>query len=120
MNQFDCDTPITVDELMSRCMGELDFARNILQSFVESCPEQLEQIRLGIENGDAASLARMVHRLKGTAATVAARPLRQSLEELESLIRNESGSDAKALQQQLDVAVSEFEKVGVFVQSDLL
>ena len=119
MNPSESVEPVTLDELMGRCMGELEFARNILESFVESCPEQLEQIRVEIENGDTDSLARQVHRLKGTAATVAARPLRESLETLELLIKDDPENGSDALQKQLEVAVTEFERVGEFVQSQL-
>ena len=120
MNESAHEQPITMDELLGRCMGELQFAHNILESFLESCPDQLEQIRSEIRTGDTEMLAQKVHRLKGTAATVAARPLRQSLEALELLVRNEAECSADALQQQLEVAVTEFEKVGVYVQNELL
>ena len=48
--------PVTLDELLHRCMGELQFAQNILQSFVDSCPGQLEDIRSDIDAGNLESL----------------------------------------------------------------
>ncbi|MGI9518005.1 MAG: Hpt domain-containing protein [Pirellulaceae bacterium] len=82
------DPPITFDELLARCMGDLEFSHNILHGFVVSSREQLDEITNDIAAGvDRLSTAKKVHRLKGTAATVAARPLRATLEELETLLR---------------------------------
>jgi HPt (histidine-containing phosphotransfer) domain-containing protein len=108
--------PVSLDELLNRCLGELEFAAEILRSFLDSCPPQLEQIRHDIEGNATESLAKRVHRLKGTAATVAAGPLRRSLEKLESLARDEVPDQSARLHAQLDDAEQQFRRVSAWVQ----
>ncbi len=114
--------PITLDELLERCMGELQFAQNILKSFLDCCHIQLDEIRAEIESGCPDALFRKIHRLKGTAATVAAQPLHASLERLEALVHSGSGKPeaTRQLLDQFDQAVAEYDKVSRYVESELL
>ncbi len=113
------DRPITFEELLSRCMGELQFAQKVLENFVSTCEPQLEGLRLDLENRDWESLSRKVHRLKGTAATIAARPLRASLEQLEVLVHSDDSNRLDKTRQGIDLAASECERINRYVQSGL-
>lgn len=113
------DQPVTLHELLGRCMGELDFAHNILQSFVVTGEQQLQAIREDIHTGQQAALARKIHRLKGTTATVAARPLHHSLENLELLART-APLEEESLLLQLENAMAEFRRVTEFVDSQVV
>lgn len=52
--------------------GAEDLLLELAQVFVESCPENMRQIREAINNGDAPSLHRAAHNLKGSARIFAA------------------------------------------------
>ena len=75
--------PIDVDQLMSRCMGQLDFAQEILRDFLETCETGLIKIRELGTDSDIESLRSTAHRLKGTSATVAAIQLSRIFEDVE-------------------------------------
>jgi HPt (histidine-containing phosphotransfer) domain-containing protein len=113
------DRPITFEELLSRCLGELEFAQTVLANFVSTCEPQLEGLRSDLEKNDWDSLSRKVHRLKGTAATIAARPLRESLEQLEVLIKSDDSTRTDKARQGIDSAARECERINQFVMSGL-
>ncbi len=79
--------PLNFSELLTRCMGEREFACGILESFLKTCDRQLEDITELAERGCRDELAKLAHRFKGTAATVAAGPLSQLLAQIEQNAR---------------------------------
>lgn len=111
------DRPITFEELLSRCMGELQFAQKVLENFMSTCEPQLDELRFDLKNRDWDGLSRKVHRLKGTAATIAARPLCASLERLEVLVRSDDSNRIEETRLGIEVAASECERISQFVQS---
>ncbi len=114
------DPPITLDELLGRCMGDIEFSRNILQGFVSSSQAQLDEIASDLADGqDHLSIAKKVHRLKGTAATVAAGPLLGTLQELEHLLRNEE-TGAANIDQLTEQAMQQFRQIRDFANSGAL
>lgn len=111
------DQPITVEELLARCMGDRDFSRSILDGFVSSSQPQLDEIALDIAEGaDPLLTAKKVHRLKGTAATVGAGRLRTTLEELEAILRNpeQTGSGDAGVDELAEQALVQFREVAEF------
>lgn len=114
------DRPITLEELLSRCMGELEFAQKVLENFVSTCEPQLEGLRKDLETSDWEALSRKIHRLKGTAATIAARPLRESLEQLEDLVKSDESTRSEKARQGIDFAAMECERINQFVHSGRL
>ncbi len=89
------NTPLVFDELLARCMGEIDFAHSLLENFLNSCDDQINEISNSVESGSQDDLARQAHRFKGTAATLAAGPLRDVLAEIELLARQHPEPDAE-------------------------
>jgi HPt (histidine-containing phosphotransfer) domain-containing protein len=82
-------TPVLAfEELVDRCMGNLDFAERILRKYQDRFPEDVEQLRRLAESGDATQLAATAHRLKGAAANIGAPRLTAAFAEIESLGRN--------------------------------
>jgi len=74
-------------QLLERCVGNLDIADRLLAKFDDQLSEELPQLRqlLRIENVD--ELARRAHSLKGAAATVGAPALRAAAADVETLAR---------------------------------
>ena len=80
--------PLTFDELLTRCMGQLDFAQKVLRDFIEQTGPQIDEISADLDNSLFDDAARKIHRLKGTAATLAAKPLFHSLVDIEELLKS--------------------------------
>ena len=79
--------PLVPDELVQRCMGNIDFASRILRKFADRFSEDLVDLEEGIAAKDCDGVARTAHRLKGTSANASAVHLRAIAEELEDLAR---------------------------------
>jgi HPt (histidine-containing phosphotransfer) domain-containing protein len=78
--------PLDVDQLSRRCMGRMDFAERLLQSFEKRFPAELQEITNSLELEDSARLARLVHQLRGTTANICALALTQTMQQIEELI----------------------------------
>ena len=114
------DRPITFEELLARCMGELEFAQKVLENFVSTCEPQLEGLRKDLESNNWEALSQKVHRLKGTAATIAARPLRESLEQLEDLVKSDDSTRTDKAREGIDFAAMECERINQYAQVGML
>ena len=66
------------------------------------------------------SVAKKVHRLKGTAATVAARPLLDTLQELERLLRDADKPHSDNVDQLTEQAMQQFCQIREFANSGAL
>ena len=75
------------EELLERCMGNLDFAERILQAFQESFPEELAELEKALELEDFEELALVAHRIRGSSGNVAAEDMQQTAAEIEQLCR---------------------------------
>lgn len=69
--------------------GSEDLLLELAQVFVESCPDMMREIREAVSKGDAPSLHRAAHNLKGSARIFAAGAVVE-----EALRLEEMGSDA--------------------------
>lgn len=81
------DTAIHIDELVERCLGNLDFAERILTRFQHHFGEELGLLEQGLAAQDAEGIARVAHRMKGAAANAAAPALRDRAAQIERLGR---------------------------------
>ncbi len=107
--------PVAFDELLARCLGDAEFAQQMLEGFIASCPDHLNAFERDIDSGANAELAKKLHRMKGTAATLGARPMLRLLENLERMVGGETCDKSKMREQQADV-VSEFNRLVCFVE----
>lgn len=69
--------------------GSEDLLLELAQVFVETCPDMMREIREAISSGDASSLHRAAHNLKGSARIFAAGSVVE-----EALRLEEMGTDA--------------------------
>ncbi|NLX57239.1 MAG: Hpt domain-containing protein [Planctomycetaceae bacterium] len=85
-----------VDELLGRCMGNIDFAARVLARFQDRFEVDLQELDQAIAAQDAEATARVAHRIKGAAANVAAVRLHEWSSAIEQLGRASRLSDAPA------------------------
>ncbi len=71
------DTIFDDKALLRRLMEDRQLAGAVLRGFLLDAPSQLENLRRGVERGDAPGTRSQAHTLKGAAATVAAESLRE-------------------------------------------
>lgn len=63
---------INVDDLMGRCLGNLDFVERILTIFQSRCEADVAELEEAIQCSDLARVQRISHRLKGACANAGA------------------------------------------------
>jgi HPt (histidine-containing phosphotransfer) domain-containing protein len=73
---------INVDDLMSRCMGNLEFVDRILTIFQSRCEADLQELEQAIDAADFQQIQRISHRLKGACANAGASSLSTRASEL--------------------------------------
>ena len=76
---------VNLEELLERCMGNLDLVERVLQKFQETFPQELAKLESALEIGNAEQLAHVVHRVKGISASISAAGLQRAAAELEGL-----------------------------------
>ncbi len=86
-------TVIDLDDIIARCMGNLDFVQRILVKFHQQAGKDLDELAAGLESADARHIAQVAHRLKGASASVAATRLREVVATIEQLGRSENLSE---------------------------
>ena len=74
-----------------------EFAREIIQIFMEDTPARLEELEEALRRSDATKFVRAAHSIKGSSANVGAMLLRDTAEEIERQARDEglAGIDGK-------------------------
>ena len=73
---------INVDDLMARCLGNLDFVERILTIFRTRCESDLVELEDAIRASDLPRVQRLAHRLKGACANAGANDLSVRASEL--------------------------------------
>lgn len=84
---------LNIDELLTRCMGNISFAERILAKFQDRFQHDLEELDKALQAHDSEAVARTAHRIKGASANVAAAGLYQRAAEIEELGRVQRLSD---------------------------
>ena len=77
--------PINTQELVERCMGNIDLAERVLAKLQSRFDEDLAGLEQALSAKDGRRIASIAHRLKGAAANVAARDLQKYAAEIEDL-----------------------------------
>lgn len=63
------------EDLKARCLGNLDLVERVLTKFTGQLDRDLDELEGAIRASDLPMAAQLAHRIKGIAASVAARPL---------------------------------------------
>ncbi len=78
---------IDLDDLMARCLNNIELAQRVIVMFQESSDENFIGIEEAVAAKDTESIAHLAHRLKGASANVAASGLCDQAAELEQAAR---------------------------------
>ena len=87
--------------------GDAALRAEIIQMFLEDCPERVEEIRAAVDSHDAAALVSAAHALKGSAAYLCASIVRARAADLERAGRDRNLDAARSLLADLDAAVAQ-------------
>ncbi len=81
-------TPVlNMQQLLDRCMGNLELAERCLVRFEQKLPTDVESVQQCIDSDNREELVQVAHRIKGSAATVAAEGLAEAAAALEDYAR---------------------------------
>ena len=88
LNGKDDVLPIDFDELVDRYMGRTEAAERLLDKFLALLPTYAAEVETALRSDDTAAIEAAAHRLKGSAASLSANPLRDVAAELEAAARD--------------------------------
>jgi len=100
--------PLNPDELLARCMGNIEFAERVLTKFQQCFGEDLAQLEQELFSENVEEIARVAHRLKGASANAAAPALREQAADIEDLARARKITEIPPHLEQLQGAWSQF------------
>ena len=80
--------------LCDRCMGNLELVQRVLGRFEQRLPGELDELQRELELGDAAKIALIAHRIRGSASNVSAAGLQKAAAEIEDSTRAGRMTDA--------------------------
>lgn len=92
---------IDVNELMTRCLNNLDFAERMLGMFLNHCGADLAELDRAFDAGDLETARRVSHRFAGASANAAATRLHGRATQLRSELRAGSMEAARPCLQEL-------------------
>ena len=92
---------LNVDELLARCLGNIDFAARVLATFQDRFGQDLEQLEKGLREQDTPTIAQVAHRIKGSTANVSAPGLHETATQIEQLGRQNRIADVSSSIEQL-------------------
>ncbi|BHH84896.1 response regulator [Desulforhopalus sp. 52FAK] len=78
------------DYFIEKLQGDIDFAHNILNTFITDMQEQLQDLENSITSEDFETSRKSAHRLKGTSANICAQQLHLLCSEMELAAQNEN------------------------------
>jgi CheY-like chemotaxis protein/HPt (histidine-containing phosphotransfer) domain-containing protein len=116
-DEGDTTEPLDQSVLASlREMGDQGFLDELYELFLEDVPAQLEALRENIEGGDALSVERVAHTLKGSCGNIGATRMATICTGLEEATRSGDLDRASALAARLE---AELGRVGVALEEEL-
>jgi HPt (histidine-containing phosphotransfer) domain-containing protein len=80
--------PVELEELLARCVGNIEFAQRVLARFVASFGDDIDRLERCFQLHQPEELARIAHAMKGAAANVAAHGLEEQIGRIEEMARS--------------------------------
>ena len=109
------ESPIEWDTLVKRCMGNRKLANKALRIFGDGVAMEIAQIRSDLEDKNSQHLARVAHKLKGSAANISADKVTQIAGELERLAK--AGAGAEQCEKVVEELNQELEAIKQYLSS---
>ena len=78
---------IDKNKLLERCMGNCTLVEKLRIAFLSSLPSERDLLQDAIEICDLSSVARIAHKLRGTASNMCAIPLSEAAHQVEQVAR---------------------------------
>jgi HPt (histidine-containing phosphotransfer) domain-containing protein len=103
--------PFCPDELLYRCLGNAEFARRIIDRFLDRLKTEGPDLEAAWKRQDLERFVQLAHRLKGSAASVAAQRIAHVLSELERMGREQRTHEAAAELTKLPEEIEAFKKI---------
>ncbi|MBX3433132.1 MAG: Hpt domain-containing protein [Pirellulales bacterium] len=85
---------IEFDELLDRCLGNLELMERAIEAFVAQFPAELDQVEDALARGCKTEAAAVAHRMKGSASNISATALVTEIANLETASLRSSGDCA--------------------------
>ena len=111
------ETPIDVEQLLERCLGNIDFAQRIITKFQSSFDKEIQELEQCVKQRDSDRAAMTAHRMKGASANVAADSLRGAVEKIEFHARAGRLDEVPSCLQELRAAWGCFQEYAANVHS---
>ncbi len=99
--------PVDWSLAMATVEGDRELLQEVIDAFLEECPRHLQQLCQAWATGDAATVARLGHLIRGACRTFGAEDVRRIAEVIESQGRAGQLTDAKELVDGLDAALQD-------------
>ena len=112
----DSETPIDLETALPRFANDLEFFNELLGEFVEQLIEQHQQMAAAAQEGDAESLARVAHTLKGLSSNFSAMVVNDAALQLEAQGKEGITADAAP---ELAKIEAEIPRLQAFLESQL-
>ncbi|MEP6516216.1 PAS domain S-box protein [Microcoleus vaginatus] len=106
----DIESVIDIARLHEISGADLDFEREILQTFVVDTASYLEAAKGAIASGDMETLARHAHQIKGVSATAAVRLMPDMADQLQSLAESNDLEGATKIIAELEIILAGVQK----------
>jgi HPt (histidine-containing phosphotransfer) domain-containing protein len=109
--------PIDRAEFLVRCVGNAALVEKLLKTLSTTLPTDREALAEAVEFNDLETVARIAHRLRGTAANVCANPLAQAAQQVEQVAKTGERITLvyrwESLRNEIDRLQSEIEPRGI-------
>jgi PAS domain S-box-containing protein len=109
----DIESVVDMARLHEIAGADVEFEREILQAFVVDTASYLEAAKEAIASGDAQTLARRAHQIKGVSATAAVRLMPEMAAELQTLAESNDLEGATKIIAELEIILAGVQKLTV-------
>ena len=117
--QTEVETPVTSQtvaeaetfnyaKVLERCLNKPLVVKQFLTKFIDRLPEDLSTLRSAVASGNPDAIAKLGHKLKGTAANLAVEALLELAERLEKAARIGEMDQCRQLLTEIEVTVDSF------------
>jgi HPt (histidine-containing phosphotransfer) domain-containing protein len=94
-------------ELVENCGNKRELAEKVLRAYLRVSPDLIAKIKSGLDSGNADEIRLGSHTLRGSSATIGARPLAEVCRRIEEALPNEARKFLHELLAKFDQTVRE-------------
>ena len=96
MSQEQSGQALDVEDLLARCLGNIEFAERVLAKYQERCGLDLAEMAEAMAAGDTDKVGNLAHRLKGASANVSATGMKTLAAKMEHAVHRDSTEEILA------------------------